>query len=251
MKKVLMKKRVWIPLAIILVIGIAGFWYVNDYYRSDAGVQQYLKGNEQVAVKRIEEGLFLDGAGSERAVIFYPGAKVEYTAYVPLFFGLAEQGVDCFLVKMPCNLAILDQDAAEDIMDDYHYDHWYLSGHSLGGAMASTYLASELKKPDEAYELAGVEGLILLAAYPTKSLSEYDLQVLSVYGSEDGVLNRQKLEEGRSLMPANYTEISLEGGNHAWFGNYGEQEGDNPATISREEQQTQTVEAMLKIMEDN
>jgi hypothetical protein len=29
--------------------------------------------------------------------------------------------------------------------------------------------------------------------------------------------------------------VSIEGGNHAQFGWYGPQEGDNPATISREE----------------
>lgn len=91
------------------------------------------------------------------------------------------------------------------------------------------------------------EGLILLAAYPTKELKSDSLSVLSVYGSEDGVLNMEKLEKGRELMPPNHTELCIEGGNHAGFGNYGEQKGDKKAEIDREEQQEQTVEAVLKM----
>ena len=50
-------------------------------------------------------------------------------------------------------------------------------------------------------------------------------------------------------MPQNYTEICIEGGNHAWFGNYGQQEGDGTASITREEQQKQVVDAVLDIVE--
>ena len=171
-------------------------------------------------------------------MIFYPGAKVEYTAYVPLFFELAEQGVDCFLVEMPCNLAILGQNKAAGILKDYDYNQWYMAGHSLGGAMAASFSSEHL---DE------VDGLILLAAYPTKSLVKEDFTVVSVYGSEDRVVNMEKLEAGREYMPEDYTEICIDGGNHAWFGNYGKQDGDGAATISREEQQAQTVKAILEI----
>ncbi len=125
-----------------------------------------------------------------------------------------EQGVDCLLIKMPCNLAILGQNKVEDIMEAYEYKHWYLAGHSLGGAMAASYAAGHAESLD---------GLILLAAYPTKDLKGEQFSVLSVYGSEDGVLNVEKLEEGRLLMPAGYTELCMEGGNHAGFGNYGRQ----------------------------
>lgn len=139
---------------------------------------------------------------------------------------------------MPCNLAILGQNKAEKIITTYEYKTWYLSGHSLGGAMAASFVASS---PDY------VEGLVLLAAYPTAELDD-NIQVISIYGSEDGVLNMEKLEEGRSYMPSAYTEICIEGGNHAWFGYYGEQEGDGTAEITKEEQQKQTVEAILEMM---
>lgn len=233
------RKRILIPIVAAAFVLLAFFWYVNDYYHSDENVQEYFQEDTLVTVKEISDGIYLDGPGKERAMIFYPGAKVEYTAYLPLLYELAEQGVDCFLIKMPCNLAFLGQNKATDIMAEYQYKSWYLSGHSLGGAMAASYSAEHLKDLD---------GLVLLAAYPTKSLKSDTFSVVSIYGSEDGVLNMDKVKDGRSFMPYDYTEVCVEGGNHAWFGNYGEQEGDKTASISREEQQKQTVEAILRIV---
>lgn len=104
--------------------------------------------------------------------------------------------------------------------------------------MAADYAAGHPEKLD---------GLVLLAAYPTKSLEDSGLSVLSVYGSEDGVLNMDKVEAGRPLMPERYSEVCIEGGNHAQFGNYGVQSGDGEAQIGREEQQEQTVQAIMKM----
>ena len=240
MKNMRWKKRVIIPIIGFLLIAIIGIWYVNDYYHTDENVQEYLQKKDSVLVTEISDGLYLDGSGNDTALIFYPGAKVEYTAYLPLLNDLAERGIDCFLIKMPCNLAFFGQNKAEKIMDSYEYDHWYLSGHSLGGAMAASYASGHLES---------LNGLVLLAAYPTKSLKSDSFSVLSIYGSEDGVLNMEKVEEGKSQMPADYTEICIEGGNHAQFGNYGEQKGDHTAGISREEQQKQTGDAILDLME--
>lgn len=234
------KKRVIIPVISFLFIVIVCIWYVNDYYHTDENVQEYLQTKDSVSVTEMPEGLYLDGPGNETALISYPGAKVEYTAYLPLLSELADQGIDCFLIKMPCNLAIFGQNKAKKIMDSYEYDHWYLSGHSLGGAMAASYASGYLES---------LNGLVLLAAYPTKSLKSDSFSVLSLYGSEDGVLNMEKVEEGKAYMPVDYAEVCIEGGNHAQFGNYGEQKGDHAADISREEQQAQTVEAILKMME--
>ena len=234
------KKRVIIPVISSLFIVIVCIWYVNDYYHTDENVQEYLQTKDSVLVTEMPDGLYLDGPGNETALIFYPGAKVEYTAYLPLLNNLADRGIDCFFIKMPCNLAFFGQDKAEKIMDSYEYDYWYLSGHSLGGAMAASYASGHLESLD---------GLVLLAAYPTKSLKSDSFSVLSIYGSEDGILNMEKVEEGKSQMPADYMEICIEGGNHAQFGNYGEQKGDHAARISREEQQAQTVEAILNLME--
>ena len=240
MKKIWNNKKIVLPLLAGVILLITALWYVNDYYHTDENVQEYLQKKDSVSVTEMSDGLYLDGPGDNAAMIFYPGAKVEYTAYLPLLSDLAEQGIDCFLIKMPCNLAFFGQNKAKKIMDSYEYDHWYLSGHSLGGAMAASYASGHLES---------LNGLVLLAAYPTKSLKSDSFSVLSLYGSEDGVLNMEKMEEGKAYMPVDYAEVCIEGGNHAQFGNYGEQKGDHAADISREEQQAQTVEAILKMME--
>ena len=227
-----------IAAAVLLLLVGACVWYVNDYYHAEDYVNAYLESSDTVTVTTEDNIVFLDGAGTENALIFYPGAKVEYTAYVPLFYALAEQGIDCFVVKMPGNLAILGMNKAEDIMAEYSYENWYLSGHSLGGAMAAGYVA------DHAEDF---EGLVLLAAYATKDLPE-DLSVLSVYGSEDKVLNAENYEAGRAYLPADYTELCVAGGNHAWFAYYGEQAGDGTASITKEDQQKQTVDAIVTMI---
>lgn len=237
-------KQIPVPLLVLLpvILLLAGgcFWYISDYSRSEPSATALLSGTGQVFVSPCANGLFLDGPGEDSALIFYPGAKVEYTAYLPLLFQVAEGGTDCFALKMPGNLAILGQDRAAPILDSYDYARWYLGGHSLGGAMAASWAAGHTDELD---------GLVLLAAYPTKELSGTSFAVLSVYGSEDGVLNMAKLESGRDLMPADYTELCIQGGCHAWFGNYGTQKGDGTPSISREEQQTQTAKAILALTE--
>ncbi len=233
------KKGICLLFILLAVFIIAGICYMNDYYRSDQTAAQYFQKEGSVEIEEIDNGLFLDGPGEENALIFYPGAKVEYTAYIPMLFKLAEEGMDVFLIHMPCNLAIFGQNAADHVIDQYSYEAWYMGGHSLGGAMAASYTAKHSDR---------LNGLVLLAAYPTKSLQEGDLTVLSVYGSEDQVLNMEKVEEGRSYMPEDYTEICIEGGNHAQFGNYGFQDGDGNALISAEEQQTQTVQNILQMI---
>lgn len=220
-----------------ILFGVLLIWYASDYYRADAEVADYLENTGIVEIVGIEDGLYFDGTGEDIAIVFYPGAKVEYTAYAPLMMKLAENGVDCFLLEMPYNMAIFGINRADEVMQEYDYEHWYISGHSLGGAMAASYAAGNTDKLD---------GVILLGAYATKDLG--DLAVLSVYGSDDGVLKMEKVEAGREYS-TNYTEVCIEGGCHAWFGLYGEQAGDGTASISREEQWQQTVNAVLDMME--
>jgi pimeloyl-ACP methyl ester carboxylesterase len=202
-------------------------------------VENYLYNTaEGITVTELEKMWFFDGPGEEEALIFYPGAKVEATAYAPLLYQLAQAGIDCFLVEMPFRLAFLGMNRAEEIQENYDYEKWYLAGHSLGGAMAASYAADH---PQD------IDVLVLLAAYPTKSLAAEGLSVLSIYGSEDGVLNMDKVETGRQYMPENYMEICIEGGNHAQFGSYGEQKGDNAAAISRKEQILETVDYITNL----
>lgn len=235
-----MKKRtkiiVAILVAVIAALGIAMGIYANDYYRA-VDVDEYITSNDTVTVSQIDEGYFFDGPGEDKALIFYPGAKVEETAYAPMMKSLAEQGVDCFLIKMPMKLAILGANKANNIRAKYKYDNYYLAGHSLGGAMAANYASEHLND---------YAGLFLLAAYPTKDLTDAKFPVVFIYGDNDKVLNREKLEIGFTLVTADYKKVEIVGGNHAQFGSYGVQDGDGTATITPEEQWKITVDTILE-----
>ena len=173
---------------------------------------------------------------AEIGLIFYPGGKVEYTAYAPLMRALADNGVLAVLVRMPLNLAVLNMNAANGIPEQYpQIKHWYIGGHSLGGSMAASHAA----KNTSAYD-----GLVLLASYSTADLSASGLLVISIFGSKDGVLDMEKYAEYRRNMPAAFEEHIIEGGCHAGFGRYGPQGGDGVPTITGEEQIAETVQLL-------
>ena len=224
---------------VLLVLIVSCVIYVNDYYRADENkIDAYL---DNLDVKRevINEDVIVWGnEDSKNGIIFYPGGKVEYTAYEPLMATLAEEGVFCVLIKMPCNLAVLDVNAADGFLEKYpQIEKWYMAGHSLGGSMAASYIGDNEKD---------FEGLILLGSYSTKDLSETSLDVISIYGSEDEVLNREKYEKYEECLPKDYSEVVIDGGCHAYFGMYGKQEGDGEAEISNEQQIEITVKEIIK-----
>ena len=220
----IMKRKIILVIAIILLAALAyGAYYVNDYYHADDRAQGYMNGTDDVSVIKTDKG------------IFYPGAKVEYTSYLPLLCEISGNGTDCFLVEMPFNLALLDKNAADDIINQYDYSHYFIAGHSLGGAMASDYVN----------ETNNTDGLILLAAYSTK---EIDKPVLSIYGSQDKVLNAEKYNESLPLIKENLTEVVIDGANHAQIGSYGNQSGDGIAKISPEKEQDRIAEEIINFI---
>ena len=227
-----MKKRILMICGLILLLAAAGLtFFVTDYYRADERALEALSEEGAVSVRETDYGYFFDGPASGKTLVFYPGAKVEEKAYAPFLRRLAEEGMDVCLVRMPLRLAFLDMDAAAEIMEETDSEVWYLGGHSLGGAAAAIYAAGHPEK---------ISGLILCAAYPTRQLGE-DLTELVLYGSEDHVLNMEKLEEGRAYAPERSREYCIEGGNHAFFGDYGLQKGDGEALLTPEEQQEEAV----------
>lgn len=228
-------------LLIILAFTFSGVLYLNSYYHAEEFAVQAMASNDQVEVREAEDGTIIFAPSTPCAgLIFYPGGKVEHTAYSPLMRACAEQGILCVLVKMPCNLAVLDMNAADGIAEQYpEIETWYIGGHSLGGAMAASYAAGH---SDE------LDGLILLAAYSTRDLSHSGLTVLSIYGSEDRVLDQEKYKAYRDHLPADMSEVKIEGGCHAGFGVYGPQDGDGTPLITIEEQIARTAEEIRRVM---
>ena len=219
--------------ALLLLILLALAWV---FASCPAGPEaaKCLASDESVRVERMEKGWRFDGPG-DRALIFYPGAKVEAAAYAPLMRALAAGGLDAFLVEMPLRFAILNKNAAEKIIGSYEAAEWFLAGHSLGGVAAADYAGEH---PET------IKGLVFLASYPAADVPD-GIRALSIRGDRDGVMNRERYEANRVHFPAGTEEIILHGANHAQFGDYGPQSGDNEAQISAAQQQAQTVEAIL------
>ena len=235
------ERRVLLLLALLAAVVLAVGIYVNDYYPAALAALAALESDEAVTVETTEGAVVFHPTDPQAGLIFYPGGKVEHTAYALLLRYLAEQGILCVLPEMPLRLAVLDADAAAGIPEQFpQVENWYLGGHSLGGAMAAGYAAEHA----EAYE-----GLILLASYSTKDLSGTQLRVLSLYGSEDGVLDRENYEKYRNNLPADAVEQVIDGGCHACFGSYGPQAGDGTPAITEEQQIRIAAEAMLALME--
>lgn len=232
MKKRSVLIRVAVFVVLLAAVAVNGFrYYVSDYYTARAYKVQ------TEVLQETEDYIVYGDTDSDTGFIFYPGAKVEESAYAPILDELAEAGICCVVAKMPYHLAVLDADAAEQIMQELpDIEQWYIGGHSLGGAMAAGYAAKHESE---------FAGLILLAAYPEDTLEE--LPVLSIYGSKDTVLNHEKYADSIPLAE-HLTEQIIEGGNHAGFGNYGAQKGDGKAEISDEEQWQETVDYILNYM---
>ncbi|MBR3397207.1 MAG: alpha/beta hydrolase [Lachnospiraceae bacterium] len=230
------RQKLLIPIFIIVILAAVFLIYTGIYYHADADALAALKTDDSVYVTQKDYGWLFDGPSKDTILVFYPGAKVEETAYAPLLNRLAKEGIDTCLVKMPFRLAFFGANRAEEILADTDYEHRYVGGHSLGGAFAAYYASGHGE---------GLSGVVLLAAYPTKELDD-DLLLLSIYGSEDGVLNMKKVAEGRQYAPKRYVEQVIDGGNHAYFGDYGEQKGDKEAALSPEDQQRQTADWIIK-----
>lgn len=236
------RKMVYIIPAILIVVIAACAMYLNDYYRADTEAMLLFtaQGDVPVQIEIQEDKRVYAPENADTGLIFYPGGKVEYTSYEPLMVSCASEGILMVVVEMPFNLAVLDVDAAAGIQEQYpQIEHWYMGGHSLGGSMAAAYLGNHAEEFD---------GLILLGSYSTEDLSGTSLEVLSVYGSEDQILDKEKYEKNKVNLPEKFTELVLEGGCHAYFGMYGAQEGDGTPTISNEEQIERTVEEILSFV---
>ena len=176
----------------------------------------------------------------QTGLIYYPGARVDPVSYAPMARSLAEEGFLVVITPMPINFAFLNPNEAADVIAAYpQISSWVVGGHSLGGAMAAEYLADHPEQFD---------GFILFASFSAENtnLSQLDLPMLSIYGSEDGSVEEIRKSAGR--LPESVIMYEIKGGNHAQFGWYGLQSGDGEARISREEQQQIIIEQVLQFL---
>lgn len=243
MKRITLK-QVLVFLSIALAAGVYIFiaWASNPAPANDIALQA-LKSDEQVVVKE-ENGLITFQPANVQAVtgfVLYPGGRVDYRAYAPVLHQIAARGYFVALVPVPLNLSFFNTNAANQVMGLYpNIQYWAVGGHSLGGVTASSFVSSNLDR---------VDGLVLWASYPAgDALANAKLNVLSIYGTND-MAGMEPFNKSRSQLPADTQFVIMNGGNHAQFGSYGPQAGDNPATISAEEQWSQITAATVQFLE--
>jgi hypothetical protein len=176
-------------------------------------------------------------------VVLYPGANVSSDAYALLAQRLSEEsGALVAVVRVPLNLAFLDRDAAKEVIEAYPgVNKWVVGGHSLGGAVGASFAEANPK----------VYGLLLWAGRPSRDtdLSDRELEVTSIHGSQDGLIDSASIEEARTRLPASTVYVEIEGANHAYFGDYGVQKDDGEPTISHDEARAEIVRASSDLVE--
>jgi len=236
------KNKLWIAVVVfvvLLIVGFLGFYFWTRNVR--AAMPEALSALVSDELLQVETDPWLIfspiGDAPTTGLIIYPGGLVEPEAYARNARDIAASGYFVVIPPMPFNLAIFGSNSAAEIIKTYpNITNWGIGGHSLGGSMAAAFSNNN-------HDV--IDGLVLWASYPAGSadLSDSDLVVYSIFGTLDGVATPEEVLAGRDLLPQTTTWVPIEGGNHGQFGWYGHQDGDNPAAISHDEQDSQIVAA--------
>lgn len=237
-------KRVVVGLLVLVLAGTIGLAaWGNAAYPPLQSALDALQSDAQVTVTQHDGFITFEPVGTQPATgfVFVPGGRVDYRVYSPVLHQIAAQGFFVAVVKVRINLAFFDINAPDRVISQYpNIQHWAVGGHSLGGVAAASYVAKHLD---------ALDGLVFWASYPADdSLTNSTLKVLSVYGTRD-MGGEASFEKSRAQLPADAQFVVIEGGNHAQFGSYGPQQGDNTATISAEEQWAQATAATVQFLE--
>lgn len=243
-KNKIKKVGIGLFIAITLLFSAYSWWYLQQL-KADPVAERAMVSSDSVEVVKNRLGIsFIPLKYSEKFLLFYPGAFVDPVAYAPLCHELAGHGIECLIVEMPLRSAIFGYKASSSLaMSQKLGKEYILAGHSHGAEMAAHYVNEEPGR---------IAKLILLGTqYPEKiSLAGNKIKVLKVYGTNDGLEPVSEVEKNKVNLPAGTRYVEIPGANHGQFGYYGTQPFDDPATISREEQQKHVVQAMLAFIFD-
>jgi len=240
------RRKVLLVLSASIVVELIGFviWAETPLGPMPEALDA-LRSDSHVQVSSGEWFIFTPTSNRTKVgFIIYPGGRVDARSYAPAAHSIAAHGFLVVIVPMHLNLAVFAPDSALDVASAFdNMTHWAMGGHSLGGTVAAQFAKN--------HPLL-VQGLILWASYPDSGsdLSKSDLRVVSISATMDGLVTHDKIATSRAFLPSTTRWFVIVGGNHAQFGRYGPQPGDNPAEISREEQQQQVVEATLELLEN-
>jgi hypothetical protein len=241
-----MRRRLKIVLAILLIVSAVLVGFIVWAQTPPVPMQEAfnaMQTDTNVVVTNARWLVFQPNSANDTiGFIFYPGGRVDYRSYAPLAHAIASEGYLAIIAPMPLNLAVLGINSANDVIAAYpNITKWAIGGHSLGGSMAAQYVHDNPTK---------IEGLVFLAAYPPSGvdLSELSLAVTTIHGSNDGLVSTKQIDDSLKQLPPSTVRVEIAGGNHAQFGWYGPQSGDNQATITREQQQNQITNATVVLL---
>ena len=238
------KKNIKLGLCVLVIIFLIGIinWIVTAYKPGQLALDS-LVSDDKVEIT-VDGNITFTPKGTEatKGFILYPGAKVDAKAYAPLCRKIAENGYEVIILDMYLNFAMLSPNKAEKIIKEHeNIKSWVVGGHSLGGVVASRFAANN----------TNVDGVVLLASYPSNDdLKQLGKDVVSIWGSKDGVINFANLIESKEKLPKDTTYVEIEGANHSQFGDYGKQKGDYDALISEEKQLEITSNSIVKLLEN-
>lgn len=116
-KKLIVTFCTFITVLLVAFIGCAV--YVNDYYHAEDTAIAAMAGTHNYTVEEYDGNIAFIPSEPAAGLIFYPGGKVEHTAYAGLMAEFVDNGVLCVLVEMPFRLAVLDMNAADGIQEDF------------------------------------------------------------------------------------------------------------------------------------
>ena len=242
-----MRRRYKVLLGILLVLAVvfAGFVIWAETPPSPmAEAYDALKSDSAITVSIGNWLVFAPvSSNASTGFIIYPGGRVDFRSYAPAAHAIAAEGYLVIIPLMPLNFAVFGVGTASDVINSFpNVICWVIGGHSLGGTMAAQFAFENSSK---------IRGLVLWAAYPASGtdLSKRDLLVTTVHGSNDGLVRTGQIVDSMKQLPPSTIRVEIAGGNHAQFGWYGDQAGDNAATITREAQQNLTVTATVQLLE--
>ena len=242
-KRKINKNILKVVIAVVIIALVCSLaWLMNAYEPQDIARKNLVSNSEVEVVEGDITEFIPKDVISNTGIIIYPGARVDVKAYAPLANRLAQNGYKVFAVDMPFNMAIFSSHKADKVIDENkEIENWVIIGHSLGGAMATNAIETNNK----------IKGIVYLASYPSSNkIKETGANVLSIWGSKDGVINFENMIKAREDLPKDTEYVEIEGGNHSAFGDYGLQKGDTKSIIPENKQLDITVESICNFISD-
>ena len=180
----------------------------------------------------------LDQAGDVKTTgfIFYGDHRVQRESYLPLMIALSDLGYSVYLPTTFGNIPILNLEGAEYVSRTYtHVKNWYIVAHGKACPVAAKYASSHASK---------LRGLIFLGGYSKTDLTDTNLRLLSITGTNDTVLDTERFLSAQANDPKDTIYYEINGGNHTGFTDTHLIRKDTEAAIPADEQIRLTVSAI-------